>query len=67
MPFAAKNTLLAISLFGFIVFDVAYTAVVINYAMQCQLMVYFFESICIRTLVKPANWNIEDAIKVRHY
>lgn len=59
-----KITLLTISLFGLIVFDIAFAAVVINYAMQCQLMVYWFKGICTHTLTKPNDWNIEDAIKV---
>ena len=52
------------TLIGLSVFDVAFAAVVVNYAMQCQLMVYWFKGICTRTRTKPSNWNIEDAIKV---
>lgn len=48
---------------GFIVFDIAYTAVVINYSMQCQLMVYYLQSICTRMVAK--EWEIDDAIRVR--
>ena len=59
-----KITLMTITLFGLFVFDVAFAAVVINYAMQCQLMVYWFKGIFTRTLTKPTNWKIEDAIKV---
>lgn len=50
---------------GFIVFDVAYTSVVINYAMQCQLMVYYLRSISTRILAK--EWDIDEAIKVSLY
>ena len=55
---------MTITLFGLFVFDFAFTAVVINYAIQCQLMVYWFKVICTCTLTKPTNWKIEDAIKV---
>ncbi len=49
---------------GFIVFDVAYTAVVINYSIQCQLMVYYIQSISTR--ISDKEWEIEQSIKVRY-
>lgn len=57
-----KVILIVVSLFGFIVFDIAYTAAVINYSMQCQLMVYYIQSICNRIVAK--EWEIDEAIKV---
>lgn len=63
VPVTVKIILIAISLIGFIVFDIAYTAVVINYSMQCQLMVYYLQSICTRMVAK--EWEIDDAIRVR--
>ena len=57
-----RIVLVAISLLGFIVFDVAYIAVVINYSMQCQLMIYYLQSICTR--IQAKEWEIDEAIKV---
>jgi hypothetical protein len=47
-----------------VVFDIAYSAAVINYAMQCQLMVYYLKSICTRILAR--EWEIDEAIKQIH-
>lgn len=52
-----------VSILGFVVFDVAYTAVVINYSIQCQLMVYYLQSISTRIINR--EWDIEQSIKVR--
>ena len=51
-----------VSILGFIVFDVAYTAVIINYSIQCQLMVYYLQGISKRILNK--EWEIDQSIKV---
>lgn len=63
VPLLVRILLIISSLIGFIVFDIAYTAVVINYSMQCQLMVYYMQSICTRTIDK--EWEIDEAIKVQ--
>ena len=59
---AARVVIVVISVLGFIVFDVAYTTIVINYSIQCQLMIYYLQSICTR--VKDKEWEIDQAIKV---
>ena len=41
----------------------AYTAVVVNYSIQCQLLIYLMQNICDRMRTK--EWEIEQAIKVR--
>ena len=51
-----------VTLVGFIVLDMAYAAVVVNYSIQCQLMVYLFLAICDRMRTK--DWEIEQTIKV---
>ena len=51
-----------ISWFGFIVIDVAFTAVFFNYSIRCELMIYYFRSIC--TKVKNKEWEIDEAIEV---
>jgi hypothetical protein len=61
-PMVVRIILVIISLVGFVVFDIAYSAAVINYAMQCQLMVYYLKSICTRILAR--EWEIDEAIKV---
>ena len=55
--------LISVSMVGFIVFDVAYTSVVINYAIQCQLMIYYMYSICTR--INNKEWDTDQAIKVQ--
>jgi len=57
--------LVVITIIGFIVLDIAYTAVVINYSIQCQLLVYLFRNICERMRTK--EWEIDQAIKVWSY
>ena len=37
-----------VTLLGFVLLDMAYAAVVINYSIQCQLLVFLFCSICER-------------------
>ncbi|XP_019856109.1 PREDICTED: uncharacterized protein LOC100635115 isoform X2 [Amphimedon queenslandica] len=64
IPVIVKLILIVVSLLGFIVFDIAYTAAVINYSMQCQLMVYYIQSICNRIVAK--EWEIDEAIKQVH-
>ena len=59
-----KITLLTISLIGLFVFDVAFATVVINYAIQCQLIVYLLDGICTRTFVNSTDWKIENVLKV---
>ena len=54
--------LVVITIIGFIVLDIAYTAVVINYCIQCQLLVYLIRSICER--IKTKDWEIDQSIKV---
>ena len=52
-----------VTLLGFVVLDMAYAAVVINYSTQCQLLVFLFSSICER--IRAKDWGIERTIKVR--
>ena len=47
---------------GFIILDIAYSAVVINYAIQCQLLVYLLWSIGER--IKAKEWDIDQSVKV---
>lgn len=42
--------------------DIAYTAVVINYTIQCQLLVYLLWSIGER--VKAREWDVDQSVKV---
>jgi CBS domain containing-hemolysin-like protein len=51
-----------VTLLGFVVMDMAYAAVVINYSIQCQLLVFLFCSICER--IRAKDWDIERTIKV---
>lgn len=51
-----------ITIIGFVLLDIAYTAVVVNYSIQCQLLVYLLRSISERT--KAKEWDIDRAIKV---
>ena len=50
---------------GFIVIDVAYAAVVVNYAMQCQLLVYSISNIVAR--IRNKATTIDGIIKVRRH
>ena len=50
---------------GFIVIDVAYAAVVVNYAMQCQLLVYSISNIVAR--IRSKATTIDGIIKVRRH
>ena len=52
----------SITIVGFVLLDIAYTAVVVNYAIQCQLIVYLLRSISERT--KAKEWDIDRGIKV---
>ena len=54
--------LVIITVVGLIVFDLAYTAVVINYSIECQLVIYYIQSICGRVIAK--EWDFDVAIKV---
>ena len=54
--------LVVITIVGFIVLDIAYTAVVVNYCIQCQLLVYLIRSICER--IKAKDWEIDQSIRV---
>lgn len=55
--------LVVLTIGGFVTLDIAYTAVVINYAIQCQLLVYLLCSIGER--VKAREWNVDQSVKVR--
>ena len=55
--------LVVITIIGFIVLDIAYTAVLVNYCIQCQLLIYLLRSICER--IKAKDWEIDQSIKVR--
>lgn len=50
---------------GFIVIDVAYAAVVVNYAMQCQLLVYSISNIVAH--IRSKATTIDGIIKVRRH
>lgn len=52
-----------ITIIGFVVLDIAYTAVVVNYCIQCQLLVYLIRSICER--IKTKDWEIDQSIRVK--
>lgn len=52
-----------VTLVGFVVLDMAYAAVVINYSIQCQLLIFLFCSICER--IRAKDWSIDRTIKVR--
>ncbi len=52
-----------ITIVGFVLLDIAYTAVVVNYCFQCQLIIYLLRSISERTKCK--EWEIDRAIKVQ--
>ena len=54
---------MVITIIGFIVLDLAYTAVVVNYCIQCQLLVYLLRSISER--IKTKDWEIDQSIRVR--
>ena len=54
-----------VTLLGFVLLDMAYAAVVINYSIQCQLLVFLFCSICER--IRSKDWGIERTIKVACY
>ena len=54
--------LVVLTVGGFITLDIAYTAVVVNYAIQCQLLVYLLWSIGER--VKSREWDIDQSVKV---
>ena len=56
--------LVIITVVGLIVFDLAYTAVVINYSIECQLVIYYIQSICGRVIAK--EWEFDVAVKVTH-
>lgn len=58
----ARICLVVVSIIGFIGFDMAYTAVVLNYSIECQLMIYYLKNICQRILSK--EWAIDEAIRV---
>ena len=51
-----------VTLLGFILLDMAYSAVVVNYSVQCQLLVYLMHSTCDR--MRSKDWEIEQTIKV---
>ena len=52
----------SVTIVGFVLLDIAYTAVVVNYCIQCQLIIYLTRSISERT--KAKEWDIDKAIKV---
>lgn len=54
--------LVTFTIIGFIVLDIAYTAVVVNYCIQCQLLIYLLWSIGER--MKAKEWDIDRSIKV---
>ena len=54
--------LVVFTIVGFIVLDLAYMAVVVNYSIQCQLLIYLLWSIGER--VKAREWDIDHSIKV---
>ncbi|XP_064394658.1 uncharacterized protein LOC135341907 [Halichondria panicea] len=56
--------LVVLTVGGFITLDIAYTAVVVNYAIQCQLLVYLLWSIGER--VKSREWDIDQSVKEIH-
>ena len=51
-----------VSEFGFVVIDVAYAAVFLNYSIRCELMIYYFQGICTRMNNKECE--IDQAIEV---
>ena len=57
-----RIVLIVVSIMGFVGFDMAYSAVIINYSIECQLMIYYLKSICQRISAK--EWEIDQAIKV---
>ena len=57
-----RLTLVVVTVVGLIVFDLAYTAVVINYSIECQLVIYYIQSICGRVIAK--EWEFDVAVKV---
>lgn len=58
---ATRWVLSIVTLMGFVVLDFAYIGVVINYGMQCQLLVYLLHNICDH--MKTKEWEIEQSIK----
>lgn len=56
--------LVVFTIVGFIVLDLAYMAVVVNYCIQCQLLVYLLWSIGER--VKAREWDIDQSVKEIH-
>ena len=60
--YALRWVFVSVTIVGFVLLDIAYTAVVINYSIQCQLIIYLLRSISERT--KAKEWEIDKAIKV---
>jgi len=52
----------SVTIAGFVLLDIAYMAVVVNYSIQCQLLVYLVRSIGERTRFK--EWTLDRSIKV---
>ena len=53
-----------VSEFGFVVIDIALTAVFLNYSIRCELMIYYFQGICTR--VNNKEFEIDQAIEVNN-
>lgn len=62
---ALRWILVVFTILGFIVLDVAYTAVVVNYCIQCQLLTYLLHSTCDRILVR--EWDLDRTVKEIKY
>ena len=61
-----KDTLLIVSLIGFLLFDMVYVAAVMNYAIQSELNISLLHSVCGK--VKEKKYQTTDlAIKVCSY
>lgn len=65
-----KISLIAVSFLGFIIFDLLYTQLIMRYAYQCQMNIYFLEIILYN--VKKKNYRdqkraIEDVVKAQKF
>ena len=60
---STKTMLVIISMLGFVVFDIVYTTVVMNYAAQSEMNIFLLRTI--RNLIMQKKYaDIESSIKV---
>lgn len=58
---ALRYSLVFISLLGFVIFDLLYISVAINYTSQCQLIIFYIRSITDRVVTKAHS--LQSAVK----